>query len=228
VIVADASCWSRDNVKSEQVLEHLRDSGVRFYVLGMEYDLYNPEARLFLGMTSTIGAYQARTQKYKSLQNKIERAKRGIPTAGNLPFGRTFDKETGNWAVDPEKLEMIRDVAERCLAGEPLRKLADEYRVNYSRPWKNLREFCGDKWPLTFRADDLNIDETVVMQVPRLLPKKTIRAVRQRMVAKRTYLHCNPKHNYLLSGRVFCAECGLTIPATWVTTASTASTIVES
>jgi hypothetical protein len=47
------------------------------------------------------------------------------------------------------------------------------------------------------------------MAVPSLLDAKMIRALKERMEARRTYLHGNPKHGrYLLSGRIFCAVCG--------------------
>lgn len=208
VIVADASRWSRDNIRSETGLEVLRDNGVRFFALTTEYDLFNAEARLFLGLTATIGAYHARSQKEKSLLNRIERAKRGIPTGGKKPFGRMFDKATEKWEVIPEKQALIRDAAERYLAGEPLQKLAREYGINHSNLVKVLRERSGGDWSISFRADDLNINQTINISVPPLLPAKTIKALKSRLDANRTYLHGKPTFNYLLSGRVFCAECG--------------------
>ena len=67
-----------------------------------------------------------------------------------------------------------------------------------------------NQWELQFTAPDLNLDETVVLTVPALLPQKTIRAVRHRLLANRTYIQSGgtPKNEYLLSGRVFCAGCG--------------------
>lgn len=208
VIVDDATRWSRDNVKSDTGLETLRDAGVRFFVLGTEHDLFKPEARLFLRMTATIGAYHATTQKQKSIENRIERAKRGLPTCGKLPFGRTFDEKTGKWGIDEAKRAMIAEVAERYLAGEQLTKLAKRFRVNHSNLVKVLRERCGDQWEIVFEAKDLNIRETVTMTIPRLLPDKTIQAVLQRIEANRTYQHGKPIHDYLLGGRVFCERCG--------------------
>jgi site-specific DNA recombinase len=211
VIVADATRWSRDNVASQTGLETLRDAGIHFYVLQTKHDLFNPESRLFLALTATIGAYHAHTQKLKSLQNKIERAKRGIPTGGALPIGRTFDKATGKWGVVPHKKAMIEDVAERYLAGETLPKLAREYSVDHSNLCKILRERCGGRWTETFRSESLNINETVTHIVPRLLPEKLIRAVRLRLEANRTYLHGRPKHHYLLNGYIFCEKCGYSL-----------------
>jgi DNA invertase Pin-like site-specific DNA recombinase len=210
VIVADASRWSRDNVRSDTGLEALRDAGVRFFVLRTEHDLFNPEARLFLRMSASIGAYHADIQAKKSVDNRIERARRGVPTAGKVPFGRIWDAGKRQWRIDPQKQEMVRDCARRYLAGEPLPRLAREYGMNHSNLCKVLRERCGDQWEIAFRSDRLNIRETVSVPVPPLLPPETIAAVRHRLTANRTYLHKPPrsKHEFLLRGRVFCAACG--------------------
>jgi site-specific DNA recombinase len=208
VIVCDPSRWSRDNVKSESGLEALQAARVRFFVLTTEYDLYDPHARLFLGLSSTIGAFQARLQRQKSLLNRIERARRGVPSNGTLPFGRTFDRATGAWSIDPEKQALIRDVAARYLAGEQLMALAKEYGVNHSQLCLTLRERCGTEWAIDFGAKDLNIAERVALTVPALLDEGTIRRVRERLLAKRTHLHATRSSPYLLGGRVFCDACG--------------------
>jgi len=83
VIVCDASRWSRDNFKSKEGLNILRNNGTRFFVGTMEYDLFNPEHAFILGMSAEIGEFQARTQALKSITNRINRAKRNVPTAGN-------------------------------------------------------------------------------------------------------------------------------------------------
>jgi site-specific DNA recombinase len=219
VMVCDPSRWSRDNVKSETGLEVLQRAGVRFFVLTTEYDLYDPHARLFLGLSSTIGAFQARVQRQKSLLNRIQRAKSGVPSSGTLPFGRTYDRKAGTWGVDPGAKALIEDIARRYLAGERLYDLAREYRgrlkgrerMNHANVCRVLRYGCGTEWRIDFKAPDLNIAETVVVTVPRLLDEGTIQRVRERLTACATYLHGNPTHDYLLKGRVFCAGCGYSL-----------------
>jgi site-specific DNA recombinase len=208
VIVADPTRWSRDNVKSETGLERLRDCEVRFFVLATESDLFNPQDRFFLSMFTTIGAFHAGVQKQKSLLNRIGRAKRQMPTCGKLPYGRVWDKRRECWTVDPAKLAIVQDAARRYLAGESLAKLAREYGMNHSNLHKILTKRCGDKWTMEFRADDLNVNETVEISIPRLLPEKTIKAVRQRVEANKTYQHGDPKHDYRLGGFIFCGHCG--------------------
>ncbi len=93
VMVTHPDRWSRDNVRSQTGLEALQGNGVRFFVLTQEQDLYDPTARLMLALAASIGSYQAGLQSKKSLETRIHKAKRGWPTCGKLPYGRTFDKE---------------------------------------------------------------------------------------------------------------------------------------
>jgi DNA invertase Pin-like site-specific DNA recombinase len=212
VIVANADRWSRDNVRSTKGLEVFRDAGIRFYVGTTEYDLMKPEHRLFLGMSAVMGQFFAENQKLKSLQNRIARAKRGLPTCGKLPFGRTFDRATGLWGIDADKRRMVEDVARRYLKGQALPKLAEEYGVNASNLHKILTKRCGDTWEQHFDADAFNIHEVVVTKVPSLLDNTVIEAICNHACGNRTYYRGAPiKHSYLLARVVFCAHCGRTM-----------------
>ncbi len=209
VMVFDASRWSRDNARSKAGLQAFRDNDIRFFTLTQEHDLFTPSAILFLGMSAEIGEYQARQQKQKSVMSCIDRAKRlGAPTSGKKPFGRTWDKEAQKWGLDIKKTAMIQDIAKRYLAGEPLPKLATEYGINHSFLNKTLAESCGSSYEITWNIKDLKIHETVTIDIPPLLSDKTIKAIRKKAVANRTYQHGTPKYHYLLQGYVFCEECG--------------------
>lgn len=121
VIVAHEDRWSRDDTRSGADLERLQRAGVRFFVLTREQDLSDPTTRLYLGKSAVIGAYHARNQSKKAIENKIARIEKGIPAWGGLPFGRTFDPskpEGEQWGIDEAKLDLVRDVATRLLAGE--------------------------------------------------------------------------------------------------------------
>ncbi len=207
VIVCDASRWSRDNLKSKTGLETLRANGRRFFVGTMEYDLFNPEHSFFLGMSAEIGELQAKQQALKSITNRIERAKRGRPSSGKLPFGRTWSEEEG-WGLDAKKAESIRRAAQRYLDGEGAAQIASSLGMNLANFWKILNHRSGTKWQVHFRAKHLNIDETVEIAVPPLLDEQTIEAIHERARANRTYLRGELKYRWLLGRMVFCAHCG--------------------
>jgi DNA invertase Pin-like site-specific DNA recombinase len=211
VIVCDASRWSRDNLKSKTGLEALRKNAIRFFVGTMEYDLFNPEHSFILGMSAEVGELQARQQSLKSITNRIARAKRGLPSSGSLPHGRTFDRKTEAWGIDEEKAEAIRQAASRYLGGEGIVAIAATLGMTSVGLWKVLTHRSGDRWELRFRAKDLNIDETIEIEIPRLLDEHTIAAIHERARANKTYKHGEIKHRYLLSRMIFCAKCGGTL-----------------
>ncbi len=208
VIVTHHDRWSRDNMRSEKGIETLKDNGIRFFILTQEHDLYDPTARLYLALSASIGSYHAGLQTQKSIQNRIERAKRGMPASGKLPFGRTFDRATGKWGVDQVKQEMIKDVANRYLAGESMKNLAIEYNINHSFLHKTLMQGCGPVWIQQFSLAKLRIDETIPTPIPALLDPDIILAVQRRASANKTFCHGHLKHKYLFARVVFCGVCG--------------------
>lgn len=209
VIVQEPLRWSRDNAKSKEGLETLRQNVIKFFCSTQEFDLFDPQAILFLGMSAEMGEFQARSQKLKSIQNRIERAKRlGAHTGGKPPFGRIWDSKTETWFVDAEKQTMILDVAKRYLAGESMAKLAEEYGVDHSSLHKTVTKRSGNKWTMSFKAKDLNVDESVEVTVPRLLPESIIQSVLEKTSANKTYNHGQLKHEYLLGRVIFCGHCG--------------------
>lgn len=207
VIVTDPSRWSRDNVASEIGLEKLRDAGVRFFVLTTEHDLNKDDARLFLSITSTINGYQARVSARKSLDNRIRLARRGVPASGSLPYGRTFDKKTEKWGIDPKAKALMEEVARRYLAGESINNLGQELGVRPNTLYDRL-EKCSGTLIVEFTSKTLNVSESIEMTIPALLDAATINAVRKQARANQTYTHGHGKHKYLFSRMVFCEHCG--------------------
>lgn len=206
VIVADASRWSRDNLKSKAGLEVLRKNGVRFFVGTMEYDLFNPEHTFILGMSAEIGEFQARTQALKSITNRINRARRNVPSAGKLPYGRTYS-ETDGWGIDPQKKQQIEWAAKQYLDGVSIVDIAKTLGMNFTNLWKILNHRSGTEWEIRFTNEKLNIDETVNLTIPPLLDDETISRIKEQAAANKTYTHGATKHQYLLSRMIFCDEC---------------------
>jgi DNA invertase Pin-like site-specific DNA recombinase len=207
VIVVDPSRWSRDNVKSGQGLQVLRDAGIRFFTGQIEHDLFDPNAELFLGMTTQINQYVSKIQAQKSIRNRIARASRCVPTAGKLPYGRTFDRATEAWGIDKEKQKRIAWAAEQYLKGEHLPKLAQTLDMNATNLWKILTRRSGDTWEIEFQSKRIAIDEKVTLKIPPLLSPETIKKIHERAEANKTYTHGVIKHQYLLARTVFCSKC---------------------
>ncbi len=211
VMVVDISRWSRDNKKSKEYLEVLKKNHIKFFWLTRHMDLAVPFNNLILGMGTEINEFFAAEQTHKSMINRIARAKKGIPTAGKLPYGRTFDKSTKRWGIDPEKQAIIKDAAKRYLSGESIDDIASLYGMNTPNLNKILKHRCGEKWEQRFRSKQLNIDETVTTIIPPLLPESIIKQIHERSEANRTYTHGMNKNQYLLSRMIFCEKCGFAL-----------------
>jgi DNA invertase Pin-like site-specific DNA recombinase len=96
VMVADFSRWSRDNGKSKEYTRILKDKGIRFFVGSREIDLFDPSQAFMLGMSVEVAEFFAREQAYKSIINRIERAKGGyLSSSGRVPYGRVFNRVMG-------------------------------------------------------------------------------------------------------------------------------------
>jgi site-specific DNA recombinase len=207
VIVCDASRWSRDNLKSKEGLNVLRNNGIRFFVGTMEYDLFNPEHCFILGMSAEIGEFQARIQSLKSITNRINRARRNIPASGKLPYGRTYDPDKG-WGLDEKKVQIIQRAAEQYLNGMTITQIADLAGMSFTNLWRVLNERSGSTWTCRFQSKELNIDETITMMIPPLLDEETIARIKEKGAANKTYTHGQITHPYLFSRMIFCAKCG--------------------
>jgi DNA invertase Pin-like site-specific DNA recombinase len=214
IIVCDASRWSRDNKKSKEGLQILRDNGIRFFVGTMESDLYNPAQNLFLGMSAEIGEFQAFEQARKSITNRIHRARRGIPTVGALPYGRKFNKETGKFEIDEDKKKLIEQAVKRYIAGERFEDISKSVGIHYTTLWKIFKNKLGTEWHLSFVNKKVNVNETVIMSIPALIDDPKILAeIKERLRINTTYTRGNRKYYHILSGYIFCGRCGSKLQA---------------
>jgi DNA invertase Pin-like site-specific DNA recombinase len=140
IMVTEPSRWSRDNLKNEIGLDILRKAGVKFFLLTSEKDLHNPDDIMFLRLYSVINAAAAAKQNKNSIENRIHRAERGIPTAGSRPRCRIWDKEQEKFVLDPEKQEAIQDIAERFLIKDTKESLPKRQGIRHAPldPVENL------------------------------------------------------------------------------------------
>jgi DNA invertase Pin-like site-specific DNA recombinase len=207
VMVADISRWSRDNGKSKNYIEILKESGIRFFTGTREVDLFKPNEGFIIGIGVEVAEFVAWEQAYKSIINRINRAKRGWPTCGKLPYGRTWCKATGTWAIDGEKQAKVQKIARLYLTGDySWEQLGKMFGMAPPALGKILCHRCGDEWEQRFISKRCNIDETVITRVPRLLPEETILAFRKKAEERNSWDKKGQKHQYLFARLVFDAE----------------------
>lgn len=206
VIVTDATRYSRENAKSEEGIEIFKRHNIKFYTGVIPLDLFDPTQKLLLSIQVIFAEHQIKIQTLKSAQSRLKALSEGKPSAGKKPYGRTWSKDKG-WGIDPEKHRIIQQAAKRYLSGEPMEKIAQSYGINTAGLFRTLKEKCGPKWPVRINIPRLNIDQTVTLEIPRLLDDRTIEAIHERAELNKTY-NGPQRAKYLLSKYIFCAHCG--------------------
>jgi hypothetical protein len=125
--------------------------------------------------------------------------------------------------VDPRAAQQLVEIAARYLAGDNLKTLAAEYGWrSVANLRRVLRDRSGPVWVQEFKDAGLRIHERVETAVPPLLDADTIRRVRDRLVANRTYLKrpANTINFNLLAGFIRCETCGTCLVAQVMTSGS--------
>jgi site-specific DNA recombinase len=215
VIVCSTSRWSRDNRRSKEDLEILKNHHIRFFVGMTEYNLYDPTSWFILSMGVEIAEFNARDQSYNSIINRISKAEKGYPACGMIPYGRIFDTKTNQWLVDEDKKKKLEEIASTYLAEDiGFCELGARFKMNGSNVWKLLIERSGPLWKQHFRCKASNIDRVVTTNVPRLLSDDIIRRIKEKSKARRTYAHGTYKYEYLLSRIVYDSTTGRTLTGT--------------
>ena len=136
----------------------------------------------------------------------------GAPSWGgprSWPYGRLWNKELKRWELDKSKKAIIVDAANRYLAGERIKDLAHEHAMDPTSLHGILRKKCGDTITVHFKAEP-EIDlaaEDIEVNVPRLLPQRTIDRVHKRLDANRTKPKGHRNTTYALSGFIYCGKC---------------------
>ena len=215
IMVTDMSRWSRDNQKSKEHLSILRNHHIRFFVGTRELDLFSPTEGFLLGISVEVAEFFAMEQTYKSMINRIERAKKGHPACGKLPYGRYFDKDTKEWKIDETLQLKIQKIAEQYLYEDcSFKELGEKFGMNPTNLHKILIHRCGDKWEQRFRSKKLNIDLKVDTEIPRLLPDKIIERIQQKSQDRRVWDRKARRHRYLLSKMIFDKDTGYALTGT--------------
>lgn len=196
-------------------VEHLEKAKIAICFIKESIDLSSAYGKFMLTMLAAMAELEKDISGESSVENKIARAKQGIPSTGKEPFGRKYNRQTSEWYLDPPDIKgIVADIADRYLGGENLRDIADSiparYQLSYSNILKIFHSLCGDTWEVKFKKEN----KPILFNIPRLLSEEKIKAVQKRLDYKRTFNKTDRQENtFLLSGFTWCMECGRALTA---------------
>lgn len=185
----------------------LKELGIELLIVKENVDSSTTSGKLMLGLLSVLAEWEKDIIAERMLGGKIHKARKGIPTSGSYPIGRTFDKETQKWSLDTTVAQVLQWAASEYLNGQSLKELAEEvtskhnYPITYDNLRRTLKEKCGDKWTVNFQGEE------VTYEIPRILPDDIIKRVHDRLSFNANNNRKDVKDKYELSGFLFCEKC---------------------
>ncbi|MGB5051333.1 MAG: recombinase family protein, partial [Caldilineaceae bacterium] len=208
LMIYDLSRLTRDPSKSKFILAELKNSGIKLYVQTQLYSLDNPETNLIVGLLAEINAFQSATQVQKSIESKIELAKKGWHVFGHPPYGRKLEhKDYAKppvWVVDPDALKKAQEIYDYYInQGTYVDKLAGLIGMSRHTIFSILKDKGQFKQTLDYNGKKMEF----ITPVPPLFTEEQRAIIKQRL--KKNKKNNGNKYDYLLSGLVKCSKCGL-------------------
>lgn len=194
-----------------ELVELFEQYKVTLYSLNENLDLSSPFGRAALKMSATFSELERETIVERMEMGKIARAKSGKYTCpGKSPFGYKLNKETDRLEIVPEEAEAVQEMYAKYIEGYTFRK---------------LYAYCKEKFPdIRFFSNSMCCKPVIErpMYTGYFLYKgELIKATNyDPIISYETYLQAKAmveknrtkrsKDNspYLLTGLVYCAQCG--------------------
>lgn len=209
LMIYDLSRLTRDPIKSKIILAELKKYNIKLYVQTQLYSLDNPETNLVVGLLSEINAFQVAIQVKKSIESKIELAKKGWSVVGKPPFGRLLKhkdhSKAPEWMIDPESAVFAQKIYNMYIhQGIYVEKIGKLLGTDPTRIYRILKDRGVLKQ--TFRTDNEIL--TIETKIPSLYTLEQQEIIKHQF--KRNKKENSKKYQYLLSSYVKCSVCGYT------------------
>lgn len=208
LMVYDLSRLTRDPLRSKVILADLKKNGIRLFVQAQEHDLNSLETALYTGIIAEVNAFQVAIQVKKSIESKIELAKKGWLVVGRPPFGRKLEHNDRSkapvWIIDEEKLEFAQRIYDLYINQNIyIDKIAKMLDMDASSLFRIVKDRAVLVQTFNWKGEKIEI----LTPVPPLFTKEQQDRIRARLKSNKR--NNAKKHDYLLSGLVKCKKCGL-------------------
>jgi DNA invertase Pin-like site-specific DNA recombinase len=230
LVMSRLSRFARNAYEAQKMYnEYLKPNDIDLVFIKEKYDLTTPQGRREFNNAAGQAQYEREIIGEQSVENRIARGKRGIPTAGKLPVGRGFNPKTGEWRVGEtfnkktEKWESnkiaegYRYIALEYIKGQSindknfLKKIKQKFGITHHPVGilKNL-DALGDKWSIKFgenKKKGIPPHTVIPYNIPSICSKEEIAAIKERKKFNTTNNRSDIQ-KYPLTGYFRCIKCG--------------------
>ncbi len=214
VVAIDRLTRTEDMLEQAEVLAPFQRAGVNIVTPATgTLDLRTMFGRMWTVMQAFVGAEENRVRGERIKAGKVRAIAEGRKPAGPTPFGLAYDRARGEWAIDEEAAELVREMVRRVGAGETCVRVADDFiRRDVRAPGRGKQWTRATVYRLVHNRYScgtwiVNKNTGAAIAVPRIVSDEDWNAAQAALRrAQRRGLN-RTKHTYLLQGLARCA-CG--------------------
>ena len=215
VIVYKLDRFARNRYDSAVYKHKLKQNGVKL-LSAMEQIGDNPESIILEAVLEASAEYYSLELAQKVRRGRIESAGKGKFVGGSIPLG--YRSENGYLVLDEQRAPYVRQMFEQYADGIPKREIIDDLNRRGFRN-RNGKPLDHNAIHRVLRSEKyVGVLEQSGVRVEGGCPAIIDRATWERVQARLDLMHrCGAKApagaevEYLLTGKVFCGHCGLSM-----------------
>lgn len=233
VLVHKLDRFARNRYDSALAKRELKRNGVAVYSVLENLD-DSPESIMMEAVLEGMSEYYSQNLAREVMKGLVENALQCKHTGGKPPLGYDVDLKTRKLIINEEEAKAVRLIFEMYADGKGYNEILDELhaRNHKTKSGNNFLKnslygiLTNHKYKGTYiynksssKASDgtrnshqmKNDDDVIAVDggCPQLVDDETFNKVQKRIADNRhTGGKMNAKHRYLLSGKIFCRECG--------------------
>ena len=139
-------CWHTDRLYRrtrdlEEIVDLVEGTNIQVRtVKAGDLDLNNATGRLVARMVASVSNYEVDHMIERQKLSHSARAEEGTYRGGGMPYGYKLGNEPGTLQVDPDQSEIVREAAQRILAGEAILSIVKSFNE------RGLKTQSGKQW----------------------------------------------------------------------------------
>lgn len=175
---------------------------VGFVSLNEELDTTSPYGRAMIGIISAFAQLERENIFLRTRMGMLERVKQGYwPGGGGTPYGYIYDTNKDILVPHPEEAKIVRKIYDLYLAGKSCAAIAKIVGLKTDRAVDNVLRRKTNIGLIPYKGEVYQGKHEPIIS-------KEIFDLTQAELLKRSTKHRTTNKTHLLSGLLYCGECG--------------------
>ena len=215
VLVNKLDRLSRSQKDTLYLIEDIfRAKGVQFASMSENFDTSTPLGMAMIGILSVFAQLEREQIKERMHMGRVGRAKKGLWRAGsNPPIG--YDYIDGHLVIREDEAEQIRVIFERFIAGESMNAIAKYMHTHYTNRYSSYNDTTSTITTIIrnrlYTGQIVFDGEVYEGDHEAIIDNATFEQAQKRyaQIMRKNPQYQNAfKANHLLTGLMFCGNCG--------------------